>query len=175
MHYLSNCSGFFAPSTSNTSLLSSKKINITCTRQTSGYNFTPREVVESQLKQGVRTLADDLNNDTYKTSVWVSLWYSGIGNCVLAALLLPWNFRRQANWVSSGTFWQSFVRANLFCYHCLSQLLCRLSLLFRRLIMIRSHRRCYLSPRRSSHPMQSMCITRLSFLARIHTPGNSWH
>jgi hypothetical protein len=175
MHYLSNCSGFFAPSTSNRSLLSSNKINITCTRQISSYTFTPREVVASQLKQSVKALAGGLNNDTYKTGVWVSLWYSGIGNCVLTSLLLPWNFKRQANWVSSGTFWQSFVRATWPCYQYLSRLLSCFDLLFRRLIIVRFHRRCYLSPQRSLHLMQYMCTTRLTLLAQIHIVGHSWH
>lgn len=114
IHYLSNCSGFFAPSTSNPAVLSSNKVNITCKRQISGYSYNPHEVVKSQIRQEVKGLADNLDNDTYKTGVWISLWYSGIGNCVLVVFLLPWNFKRQREWVRSGVFWQSFVSTVMF-------------------------------------------------------------
>ena len=110
MHYFSNCSGFFAPSTSNPALLTANKINITCKRRISGYIFKFHDVIQSQLLPGVKGLADDVSTTQYMTGTWSSLWYAGIGNTVITAYTLPWNFAGQRPWLNWWGFWDAFVR-----------------------------------------------------------------
>jgi hypothetical protein len=110
MHYFSNCSGFFAPSAINPSILTAQKINITCTRQASGYIFKPHDVIKSHLLPSVQSLADTVSASQYETSTWSSLWYSGIGNMVVTAFILFWMLSGQRPGLSFWAFWNAFVR-----------------------------------------------------------------
>jgi hypothetical protein len=80
MHYLANCSGFYAPSLTNPPILTSEMVNITCTRQLSGYRFSPYEVIQSVLLPSVKGVVDEVSMAKYETSNWISLWYAGIQN-----------------------------------------------------------------------------------------------
>lgn len=95
MHYFTICSGFWAPSTSNPSLLTDNKINITCTRQISGYVFSLSSILTKELKPGVQKLAAEVaaNFGDQNTSTWSSLWYAGIVNGFFALVVLPYLFR----------------------------------------------------------------------------------
>lgn len=91
MNYLSICSGYFAPSVSDPSLLTSTKLNITCTRQPSGYTFSLAKLLRNELKPSVKSLADQIGVTTksYDTAPWISFWYAGIVFTFLELLVLP--------------------------------------------------------------------------------------
>jgi len=94
MHYLSICSGFFQPSTINPALLTSTRVNVSCTRQVSGYTFSLSSILKTQLQLSVQELAAEVaaNVKDYNTSSWVSLWYTGITTCFATILILPFTF-----------------------------------------------------------------------------------
>jgi len=117
MSYLSNCSGFFLPSPSNPSLLTSTKINISCTSQPSGYRLRPHDVIEYELLPGVKALAEDVSTKVWDTSSWISLWYTGISNCFVTAVMLPCGFlgtKGRREWVPWWSGWNAFISAVLF-------------------------------------------------------------
>jgi hypothetical protein len=109
MHYLSICSGFWAPSTSDPSLLTSTKIKVVCTRQTSGYTFNLSQILASELLPNVQGLLADVPITSYKTNIWTNCWYTGIGNCVLACLCLPFAFSGKRRCVNEVALVQAFV------------------------------------------------------------------
>lgn len=109
MHYLRNCSGFFAPSTSNPSMLTYNKVNITCTRQFSGYPFSPHDVIQDTLLPSVKGIADTVNIATYPTATSSSLWYAGIGNLAVVAFELPWTFTGTRQWLNFWIWWNAVV------------------------------------------------------------------
>lgn len=113
MHYLRNCSGFYLPSTSNPSSLTSAMVNVTCTRQYSGYHFHPHDAVYYQLLPSVRALAEDMSTVSYDSSAWTSLWYTGLSNCFITAITLPWYFSGR-HWVIFWCRWNAFISATLF-------------------------------------------------------------
>ena len=92
MHYLSICSGFFAPSTSN-------KVNISCTHHMSGYTFNLQDTLRSELYPSVISLADDITPRTFYTTPWIALWYIGLICAVLelGLLLWTWTGKRRLN------------------------------------------------------------------------------
>jgi hypothetical protein len=82
--------------------------NVTCTRQRSGYVFHPHDAVYYQLFAPVKGLADDVSTVRYDSSAWTSLWYTGLSNCLVTAMLLPWYFSGR-HWVIFWCCWDSFV------------------------------------------------------------------
>lgn len=110
MHYLITCFGFFAPSTVNPSLFTKLKVNSACARQTSGYTFKLHDVIEDQLLPSVRDLANSVSTAEYMTNTWSSLWYAGIGNCVLTAMVLLQNFAGKRPWLNGWICCDAFVR-----------------------------------------------------------------
>jgi hypothetical protein len=93
MHYLSVCDGFWAPDPSGAGLTSTK-INITCTAQSSGYSFSVATRVQNDLKLSVQELANAVTaKASYDTSPWVSLWYVGVVIAAVETLLLPFSFK----------------------------------------------------------------------------------
>jgi len=114
LHYFSNCSGFFAPSLTNPSILTSKMVNITCHRQFSGYHFSPHDVIQSTLLPGVSGIAETVSTATYQTATWSSLWYAGIGNLAVASFELPWTFTGRRSWLNFWIAWNYFISTVLF-------------------------------------------------------------
>jgi len=114
VHYFSNCSGFYAPSVDDPSILTSEMIDITCTRQYSGYNFNPHDVVESQLFPSVVEVAHSVSTFQYMTGTWISLWYSGMSNCAITLFTLPWNFWGQRPGINRWAWWDSFITTVMF-------------------------------------------------------------
>lgn len=94
MHYLSICSGYFVPSVSDPSLLTSRKVNMTCNRQSSGYTFSLAKLLRNELKPSVKSLADQIGAraKSYDTAPWINLWYAGIVFAFLELLVLPFTF-----------------------------------------------------------------------------------
>jgi hypothetical protein len=99
MHYLRTCSGFYAPSSSNPSLLTSTQINRTCKRQSPGYSFSVHDALQQELDPSVKAFAEDVNTKSYSTMPWVGLWYIGIIAAGVVILLLPftWEGVRRMN------------------------------------------------------------------------------
>ena len=92
MHYLSVCSGFWAPAP-DLQFLTDTKTNITCYSQGSGYVFSLARVVKNKLEPSVKGLVDELPvKETYDTKPWIGLWYTGIGLLFLEIVLLPFTF-----------------------------------------------------------------------------------
>lgn len=89
IHYLRNCSGYFAPDVDNPSRLSATKTNIVCTHQHTGYHFNLNNIIQRQLKPGVQELAGNIAANSYDTSPWVALWIMGIVFNGMVILLLP--------------------------------------------------------------------------------------
>ena len=114
MHYYSNCSGFYAPSITNPSILTSTKINVTCTRQVSGYTWNLHAVIHSTLHPSVQEIADTVSTSKYQTSTSSSLWYTGLSNAVITLLELPWNFMGGRPWLHYWEWWNAFVRPHPF-------------------------------------------------------------
>jgi len=102
IHYLSNCSGSFLPNSKN-NLLTSIKINIECTRRTSGYVYTLSDVLREQLDPSVISLADVISQVSYYTAPWIALWYIGLITAILEMFLLPltWLGKRRLNGYST--------------------------------------------------------------------------
>ena len=92
MHYLRTCSGFYAPSTSNPTLLTSTKTNITCTKQHLGYSLSVYASLQGDLKPSVQGLLQDIPAKSYNTAPWAALWIIGIMATIVLILLLPWTF-----------------------------------------------------------------------------------
>lgn len=101
LHFLSVCSGFFAPCDSDSSILTSSQVNVTCARQASGYIFSLVDILRAGLKPNVMSLADniDAKTATCHTAPWVNLWYAGIVFIVFGIVVLPLTFsgRRRIN------------------------------------------------------------------------------
>jgi len=110
IHYFTNCSGFYLPSPTNPSLLTTTKINSTCTRQVSGYTFKLHDAIQSQLLPNVNDLAEYVSTAQHMTSTWSSLWYAGIGNGVIGGFTLPWNFKGKRPGLNWWAFCDAFVR-----------------------------------------------------------------
>jgi hypothetical protein len=92
MHYLRTCSGFYAPSSSNPSLLTSTQINRTCKHQSPGYSFSVHDVLQQELDLSVKAIAEDVNTKSYNTMPWVGLWCIGIIDAGFLILLLPYTW-----------------------------------------------------------------------------------
>ncbi|PMD34519.1 hypothetical protein L207DRAFT_496293 [Hyaloscypha variabilis F] len=99
MHYLRTCSGFFTASSSNPSLLTPKKINITCTSQGAGYAFILNELLRNGLNPSVQALADDIPGSRYNTRPWYSMWQVGQVTGISAFITIPytWAGTRRVN------------------------------------------------------------------------------
>jgi hypothetical protein len=92
MHYLSVCEGYWAPDPTSTGLTSTK-VNITCTSQSSGYSFSLVTHVQNELDPTVQRLADEVTaTSSYRTAPWVGFWYVGIVLAFVEILLLPLTF-----------------------------------------------------------------------------------
>ena len=108
MHYLSTCSGSFARSSQNSNILSANKVNITCTKRSSGYSFNIADVLRSELHPSVLGLADEVTQETEYTSAWITLWYIGIVTAVLEMFVflpLTWpGVRRLNGWSALNAF-----------------------------------------------------------------------
>jgi hypothetical protein len=99
MHYIRNCSGFFATSGSNPSLLTPRKINITCTSQSTGYTFILNDILRDGLNPSVQALADEIPESHYDTRPYYSLWQVGQVTSIVAATTIPstWAGTRSRN------------------------------------------------------------------------------
>lgn len=99
MHYLRICSGFFAVSSSNSSLLTTKKINITCTSQPAGYTFNLNDLLRKGLNLGVQALADDIPESRFDTEPYYAMWQVGQVTGIVALTMIPstWAGTRRAN------------------------------------------------------------------------------
>ena len=99
MHYVRSCSGFFAVSSSNPSLLTPKKINITCTTQSAGYTFILNDLLRKGLNPSVQVLATDIPESRYNTRPWYSMWQVGLvtGFSALIAIPFTWAGTRRMN------------------------------------------------------------------------------
>jgi hypothetical protein len=99
MHYLRTCSGFFTVSSSNPSLLTPKKINITCTSQGAGYTFILNDLLRKGLNPSVQALADDIPGSRYNTRLWYSMWQVGQVTGISALITIPytWAGTRRVN------------------------------------------------------------------------------
>jgi hypothetical protein len=115
MHYFSTCSGFFAPSTSNPSLLSATKINVTCVRQGSGYIFSLGSILQRDINPSILALADEAASKVKNvdTRAWIILWYTGISTCFLTLCGLPFSFSGRRRHVNLRNFITSGVCALL--------------------------------------------------------------
>jgi hypothetical protein len=111
MHYFSVCSGYYVPSTSNPSLLTSSKTNITCSRQWSGYNFSLHDTVLSTLRPEVKDLADGLTDRRWPTQSASSAWYTGMSNVFLCCVVLSFTVAGKSGWWSE-TIVMSFVSSS---------------------------------------------------------------
>jgi hypothetical protein len=120
MHYFSICSGFWAPSTINPSLLTSTKINVLCTRQTSGHTFSLSQILASELLPSVRSLLADVPTKSYNTSPWSNCWYIGIADCFVACMLLPFAFSGKRRCINDKVLVQALVCPFLSSHTCLS-------------------------------------------------------
>jgi hypothetical protein len=94
MNFLSNCSGFFVPSAVDPSLLTSTKVNITCTSQSAGYIFYLDDILHGTLNPSVQDLASEMafNVKNYNTGPWNGLWIAGIINSGLTFIAIPFTF-----------------------------------------------------------------------------------
>jgi hypothetical protein len=99
MHYLRTCSGFFTASSSNPSLLTAKKIRITCTTQSAGYTFILNDLLRRELHSSVQALADTIAASKYDTQPWYSLWQVGQVTGLAATISIPltWAGTRRLN------------------------------------------------------------------------------
>jgi hypothetical protein len=99
MHYLRTCSGSFAVSTSNPSLLTPGKINITCTTQSAGHTFILNDLLRQGLNPNVQVLAEDIPQSRYNTRPWYSMWQVGQVTGISAAIAIPftWAGTRRLN------------------------------------------------------------------------------
>ena len=101
MHYLRTCSGFFAVSSgsSSPSLLTPKKINITCTTQGAGYTFILNDLLRKELNPSVQALANDIPELRCNTRPWYSVWQVGQVTGIIAAIAIPftWAGTRRLN------------------------------------------------------------------------------
>jgi hypothetical protein len=106
IHYYTTCSGFFAPSTSNPSLLSTTKINTTCMLQGSGNVFSLGSTLEKEIKPSVRLLADEVASKvkSYNISPPINLWLTGISTCFVIILNLPCSFSGRWRHANSRNF-----------------------------------------------------------------------
>lgn len=120
MHYFSICSGFWAPSTNNPSLLTSTKINVLCTRQAADYTFSLSQILASELLPHGRNLLADVPTKSYSTSTWSSCWYSGITYCFIACILLPFAFSGKRRRINDKVFVLAQVWSLLSSHTCLS-------------------------------------------------------
>jgi len=89
MHYLRNCSGFFAVSISHPSVLTAKKINITCTVQHAGYTFVLKDLLRQDLDPSIQALADVIPESSYNTQPWFALWQVGLVTGLAALITIP--------------------------------------------------------------------------------------
>jgi hypothetical protein len=99
MYTLHTCSGFFAISSSNSSLLNPKKINITCTAQAAGYTFILNDLLREELNPSVQALADNIPEVRYNTRPWYSVWQVGQVTGIMVAVAIPftWAGTRRLN------------------------------------------------------------------------------
>jgi len=91
MSYLSTCSGYYASSRANPRLLSTSKVNVTCSKQSLGYTFSLSKILQNDIEgsaEGVVREASVKFKD-YKTKTWVSLWIVGVITAFVDVLLLP--------------------------------------------------------------------------------------
>jgi hypothetical protein len=56
MNFYTNCSGFFAPSSSNPSLLTRIKVDVVCTKRAGSYTFSLGQILEGDLNPAVLQL-----------------------------------------------------------------------------------------------------------------------
>ena len=99
MHYVRTCSGFFAVSSSNPSLLTPKKINITCTTQSAGYAFILNDQLQKGFNPSVQVLANDIPGSCYNTRPWYSMWQVGMVTGISTLITIPftWAGTRRLN------------------------------------------------------------------------------
>lgn len=110
VHYLSICSGFFAPSKSDPSILTRSTVNVTCVRQSSGYTFSLAGILRDGLKPSVQSLVEgiDASTKSYHTAPWINLWYAGMVFAFLEAALLPFTFSGERR-INMHSFFVSLV------------------------------------------------------------------
>jgi hypothetical protein len=109
MHYFSVCSGYYIPSSSNHSVLSSSTTNITCVRRYSGYNFSLHDTVASTLPSEVISLAEKMTAQRWSTMTAINAWYTGVSNVFLSFVALSFTlWRGREGW--SETIIMSLVR-----------------------------------------------------------------
>ena len=108
MHYLSTCSGSFARSSRDANFLTAKKVNITCTKRSSGYSFNIADILRSELHPSVLGLADEITQITEYTAPWIALWYIGIVTAIMEMFVflpLTWpGVRRLNGWSALNSF-----------------------------------------------------------------------
>jgi hypothetical protein len=88
MHFYYVCSGHYVTSSSNHSLITWSRTNVTCSRQPSGYNFSLQDTVMSALFPELKSLADGLTDRRWKTQSASNAWYTGISNVFLCVVVL---------------------------------------------------------------------------------------
>ena len=103
MHYLSSCSGFFEPSTSDPSQLTPNMINVTCVARPSGYTFSLGSILQQDINPSIRELADEVASKVKNvdTGPWVGVWYLGISTSGVTLVDIPFTFSgrmRNMNW-----------------------------------------------------------------------------
>lgn len=94
----------FSASTTNPSVLTSNKINITCVRRNAGYVFTISNILREELHPNVVGIADEVTQASYYTVSWIALWLIGIVAAVeemFIFLPLTWYGTRRLNGYST--------------------------------------------------------------------------
>jgi len=114
MHYLSVCSGFFVPSKTDSLFLTSREVNVTCNRQSSGYTFSLSHILRDELKPSVKSLAAEfeMKAKSYNTAPWINLWYAGIVFAFQELFVLPFTFSGKRR-INMYTFTLALISALL--------------------------------------------------------------
>jgi len=102
MHYLSNCSGFFAASTTNPSLLTATKINVTCERRGSDYTFALGATLQQDINRSIRALADEAASKAknFSTGGPVTCLFTGLSTCFATLWSIPSTFSGRRRYVN---------------------------------------------------------------------------
>ncbi|PMD57410.1 uncharacterized protein K444DRAFT_665763 [Hyaloscypha bicolor E] len=112
MHYFSVCSGYYIPSSSNPSVLTSSTTNITCVRRYSGYSFSLHDTITSTLSSEVIGLAEKMTAQRWSTRTAISAWYTGVSNVFLSFVALSF-----ALWCGRA-WWSETIIMSLIAWLC---------------------------------------------------------
>jgi hypothetical protein len=114
IHYLSTCSGYWERNADG--LVNSKRVNITCVPQSSGYSYKISDVLRQGLHPSVLGIADEVTQATEYTAPWIALLYVGLILAILemfVVLPLAWSGKMRVNQYNAHLAFFSYLCLNI--------------------------------------------------------------